>query len=386
MSTAFAAQAGPTLPSGTPGISGADVSASATAAQASSPLSGAPLGLLRAGVSVVRLLVRYDKPNNSGTVYCTGLGVIVASWPAQSATDQNNWVLTDSSLVNGKQAVCADEHPQATLTSIEVSSSTYYNQQQAFTFESALGSVTCQEANCQSGSALFALGRTAQNQLFPFIDLAQQHSTSNQDMAIALTTSASVISKSRSSAQPPLPTPSIASSNSLGASTFQAQASQFRTPNEFSPTDTLEAGTPVINSNGQLTGLHLKAPSANNDIQAFINTTIPGLTSHPPNKVHDAWQQSLDAYSQGDLKTARTQFQIAATANPSFQGANIFAAPSNPAGSNSGEGQPNPTNTITIAGGAHCSLAIGDCDRGTVCSVTTDDHSSTCSASAGFEG
>ncbi|HEX3643783.1 MAG TPA: protein phosphatase 2C domain-containing protein, partial [Ktedonobacteraceae bacterium] len=309
-----------------------------------------PLGLLRAGVSVVRLLVRYDKPNNSGTVYCTGLGVIVASWSAQNATDQNNWVLTDSSLVNGKQAVCADKHPQAALTSIEVYSSTYYNQQQAFTFESALGSVTCQETNCQSGSALFALGRTAQNQSFPFIDLAQQHSTSNQDMAIALTTSASVISKS-SSAQPPLPTPSTASSNSLGASTFRAQASQFRTPNEFSPTDTLEAGTPVINSNGQLTDVHLKAPSANNDIQAFINTTIPGLTSHPSSKVHDAWQQSMDAYSQGDLKTALTQFQIAATANPSFQGANIFAAPSKPSGRNTGEGQSNPTtNTISIAG------------------------------------
>src|SRR5437879_4024859 len=70
-STAFAAQAGPTPPSSTPGISGATVSATATTAQAASSLSGTPLGLLRAGVSVVRLLVSYDT-KNAGTVYCTG--------------------------------------------------------------------------------------------------------------------------------------------------------------------------------------------------------------------------------------------------------------------------------------------------------------------------
>jgi len=330
MSTAFAAQAGPTPPSSTPGISGASVSATATTAQASSSLSGTPLGLLRAGVSVVRLLVSYDT-KNAGTVYCTGLGVIVASWPTQHATDQNNWVLTDSSLVNPKTALCADGH-LATLTSIEVYSSTYYNQQ-GLTFGSALGSVACQDGACQNGPALFALGQSAQSQLLPFIDLAQQQ-TPNQDMAVELTSS--------TNAQPSLPTPSIVDAN--------LPVEQFRTPSGLSSTDTLEAGTPVINSNGQLTGLHLKVPSANNDIQAFINTTIPGLTSHPPNKVHDAWQQSLDAYSQGDLKTALTRFQIAATANPSFQGANIFAAPSNPASRNSGEGQPHSTNTITIAG------------------------------------
>jgi hypothetical protein len=72
----------------------------AFAAQISVPIPS----LMRAGASIVRLLVTYNKPNTSGTVYCTGLGVIVASWPARNASDQNNWVLTDSSLVNGKQA------------------------------------------------------------------------------------------------------------------------------------------------------------------------------------------------------------------------------------------------------------------------------------------
>jgi hypothetical protein len=75
-------------------------SSTAFATQFSGPIPS----LVRAGVSIVRLLVTYNKSNTSGTVYCTGLGVIVASWPARNASDQNNWVLTDSSLVNGKQA------------------------------------------------------------------------------------------------------------------------------------------------------------------------------------------------------------------------------------------------------------------------------------------
>jgi len=342
-STAFAVQPVPTPSTDTPGLSPAGILATASAAQVPNALSSTPLALLRADVSVVRLLVRYDT-KNTGSVYCTGLGVIVASQPVQNAGDQN-WILTDSSLVNGKQALCADGNPPATLVSIGVYLSTAYNQQEN-TFESPSGgAVICQETGCQSGPALFPLGAQA-NQLLPFIDLAQQQSPPNQDMAVELQRNGVALTSS-TSAQPSLPPPA---SNSSDTSTFPGQTEKFRTPIEVSSTDTLEAGTPLINSNGQLTDLHLKVPSASNDIQAFIKNKIPGFMPHPLNNVHDGWQNGMDAYSKADFTTAYKNFQIAANANPSFQAAKDLAALSLHPTNNSSEGQSNPTNTITIAG------------------------------------
>jgi serine/threonine protein phosphatase PrpC len=320
------------------------LSSTAFAAQlASSPAGN--LGLLRAGVSVVRLLVTYEKPNNS-KVYCTGLGAIVASWPARNPDDQNNWILTDSSLVNGN---CANEHPQTTPTSIEVYLSATYNQQ-GIILTGTVGSVACQDGQvCHSGPALFALGgRSAQNLLLPFLDLAQQTSTPDQSMGVELTTSASTVVTSNTNTQLPLPTSSIISSNSSDAQAFHNQVEQFRMPKAISPTAKLEAGTPLINSNGQLIDLHLKGSSTSNDIQTFIKQKIAGSLS--PNQVQDEWQRGMNAYDQGDLRTAREQFQLAATANPSFQAEQILTPPATLAGSHSGNDQTNSANTITIAG------------------------------------
>jgi serine/threonine protein phosphatase PrpC len=302
------------------------------------------LGLLRAGVSVVRLLVTYEKPNNS-KVYCTGLGAIVASWPARNPDDQSNWILTDSSLVNGN---CANEHPQTAPISIEVYLSTAFNQQGLF-LEGSLASVACQDQSCHSGPALFALGgRSAQNLLLPFLDLAQQPSTSGQNMGVELTTSASTVVTSHTNTQPPLPTPSLASSNSADVQAFQTQAEQFRTPKAISSTATLEAGAPLINSNGQLTALHLAGSSASNDLQTFIKQKTAG--SHSLNQVQDGWQRGIDAYNKGDLRTTREQFQIAAKANSSFQAEQILAPSATPTTSHNDNGQSNSANTLTIAG------------------------------------
>jgi len=326
-STAFAAQLLPDAPSGT------------------------QQGLLRAGVSVVRLLVTYEKADNSGPVYCTGLGTIVASWSVQNSSDQNSWVLTDSSLVNGSQALCADGHPKAALSSIEVYLSTAYNQQ-TMTFQS-VGPVSCQDgADCHSGPALFALGRT-QGQLLPFIDLAPQQNTSKQNMAIQLTTDSGLASTSSASTPSSLPIPSIATPNSSDASTFQVQAEKFLTPSEISPTNTLEAGTPLINNQGQLTSLHLANASGKQtspDIQSFISKTIPSFQSHSANPVHDGWQHGMDAYGNKDFAKAHTQFQIAADANPHFQAAKSFAVSSLNLENGNQSGQSNSSNTITIAG------------------------------------
>jgi serine/threonine protein phosphatase PrpC len=314
------------------------LSPTAFAAQLANTPAG-NLGLLRAGVSVVRLLVTYDKPKNSGKVYCTGLGAIVASWPASIPDEQSNWILTDSTLVNKDTALCANGHPQATLTNIDVYLSTTFNQQGVF-LNGTPGSVICQDQGCQSGPALFALGgRSAQNLSLPFLEPAQQPSTSNQNMSVELMTSAST--------QSPLPTPSIANPAELKA--FQKQTEQFRTPTVPSSTTTLEAGTPLINNNGQLTGLHLEGFPTSLNVIDFIQQEL--ANSPLDNKVQDGWQRGMDAYNKGDYQTARAQFQLAITANPSFQAEQILAAPTvtPTASSHSGNGQSDSTNTIPIA-------------------------------------
>jgi hypothetical protein len=253
--------------------------------------------------------------------------------------------------VNGSQALCANGHPKAALSSIEVYLSTAYNQQ-TMTFQS-VGPVSCQDGgDCHSGPALFALGRT-QGQLLPFIDLAQQPNTPNQNLAIQLTTDAGLASTSSTSTPSSLPIPSIATPNSSDASTFQVQAEKFLTPSEISPTNTLEAGTPLINTNGQLTSLHLADASGKQtspDIQTFISKTIPSFQSHSANTVHDGWQHGMDAYNNKDFAKAHTQFQLAADANPHFQAAKSFAVSSLNLENGNRSDQSNSSNTITIAG------------------------------------
>ncbi len=168
-------------------------------------------------------------------------------------------------------------------------------------------------------------------------------------MGVELTTGASTVATSHTSTQPPLPTPSLASSNSAEVQAFQTQAAQFRTPKALSSTATLEAGMPLINSNGQLADLYLKGSSEPlKGIETFIKQNTAG--SPLGNKVQDGWQSGMDAYDKGDYQRARTQFQLAINANPSFQAAQLLAAPANPADSHSGNNQSDSTNTITIAG------------------------------------
>ena len=73
--------------------------ASAASARAATA-SLSPTGVLeQAGVSVVRLSITYTTRQKTQTT-CTALGTLIASWPAASASDQNNWVVTDGSMLS----------------------------------------------------------------------------------------------------------------------------------------------------------------------------------------------------------------------------------------------------------------------------------------------
>ncbi|HEY7414348.1 MAG TPA: hypothetical protein VH593_04080, partial [Ktedonobacteraceae bacterium] len=135
----------------------------ASASSVAQHLNGLPSqDVARAGVSLVRLVTSYD--TGTGSVQCTGLGVLVASWPPQSGNDQNNWVLTDGSLLNGSiaqnpGAVTCGPNPIVTarLASVQISFSTAYNPQaRSITIEDGLDvNIHCMAA-CSAGPALFS--------------------------------------------------------------------------------------------------------------------------------------------------------------------------------------------------------------------------------------
>src|SRR5713226_2198698 len=82
-----------------------------------------PLDL--AGVSVVRLVVEYTGTTTHLTARCTGLGTLVASWSPTTPTEQNNWVLTDGTLVNVNGQTCVST-TKGSLTDIKLYANTLY--------------------------------------------------------------------------------------------------------------------------------------------------------------------------------------------------------------------------------------------------------------------
>jgi len=279
----------------------------------------------RAGVSVVRLLVSYIDPKGLATstpvAECTGLGVIVASWKSQMA--QNNWILTDGSLVSPDQTVCAPDHPAGKLAVVQIYASSTYKLQPIPLTISGTPTVLCDATPCSKGPALLSFSTDATDTR-PFLDIATQDMT--QEMGIALSQASST-------------TIDVPPTNATGMATFMQQVPNFLTPREISLTSSkLEAGTPIVNKVGQLTGLHLSGQSTPSavDLQALVNQNI---TSRGPNPVHDNWDKGVDAYFQKDYSAAHTYFAATVAANPHFQSAKDFEGLTKDASAGNGSGQ-----------------------------------------------
>ncbi|HZR43117.1 MAG TPA: protein phosphatase 2C domain-containing protein [Ktedonobacteraceae bacterium] len=272
----------------------------------------------RAGVSVVRLLVSYIDPKGLATstpvAECTGLGVIVSSWKAQKPSEQNNWVLTDGSLLSSDQAVCAPGHPAGKLTAVYIfASSAYKLQPIPVTIGGSISPfLHCSATPCSNGPALLSFPTDATDTR-PFLDVATQDTA--QTMGIALS--------QESSTTVDVPPASTTSAQSIVS--FGQQVPTFLTPRELALNSSkFEVGTPIVDQVGKLTGLRLSGqitPSAT-DLQTFVNTTVP--TSHGPNPVHDDWNKGVDAYFQKNYSVAHTAFAAAVAANPEFQAARDF--------------------------------------------------------------
>lgn len=291
-----------------------------------------------AGVSVVRLSLKYLLPRNNTPVVCTALGTILASWPPSGATDNNNWVLTDGSLLStSKTNTCA---PQGTLASIEVlASNAFTNTQPAL---ASLALLTCTSGGVCSDSSTTAVenllpATTRGATLFsfhssnplPFVDV-ERASTNGNPAPTSIELSASAITN----AIPPSPklvkptTPEqfltpIANAATAGsapatAGTLSAQTS--------------EPGMPFIDGNGKLTGEQLsnttnlatipEIEALESQIALPTGTTLPQKLAS--NTLSQRWDSGIIQYEQGNYQGAITTLNSIQNAPQAFQAPAAF--------------------------------------------------------------
>ena len=231
------------------------------------PTAPTDQGFARASVSVVRLLASYADANdpNKTVVECTGLGVLVKSLPPSGDTNrQNDWILTDGSLLNSTQPTCASNGPAGTLSQIQISLNTTYNSTSPPTIQLDGNStpplskaIMCPDtanptnlANCNNNNGLAFL--SFQGKEVPFVDLARPSERAPGNRAIALTD---------------------ASGKFPNANTDSGSATGFLTPQLRDPKD-LELGTPLIDpTTGHLTDLHLAGASSR--ISGYQSPSLP---------------------------------------------------------------------------------------------------------------
>jgi serine/threonine protein phosphatase PrpC len=325
-----------------------------------------------AQVSVVRLVATYQspvsqvgKPVANPLAQCTGLGVMVASWASESGSDQNNWLLTDGSLVNPGQPFCLPTSSNANLALVRVD--LYFNA----VFNPAMVpampvfpvSVHCLVHVCNGGLALLSFA-TGSNQTFPHVDLASTNIT--QDLALALRLSAAP--------GPIASLPTASNTNEKVRDQYVRDAQRFLTPLQATLGDIknpLEAGTPIFNQAGELTAVESEAKttfSVTNLAQTL--SLLPNFTLLPAqhtvtknastktpaaivpvhiNPVYEAWKTGITSYYQNDFVTARSAFQKAAKGNALFQTPRAFEQLiNNRLAKNAGNGQQEASSPVTF--------------------------------------
>jgi serine/threonine protein phosphatase PrpC len=317
-----------------------------------------PKSLARAGVSVVRLVLTYNLTTASagltptiqnatpGSVggqtlaasgRCTILGVLIRSWTAVAGeTTNNNWVLTDGAMLNFNPSTCG---PGATMTlpaSIKVFASSAYTATNSNPQLLSLGSLNnpvVTDFRCVNPSAC-----STGVMLFPFTTDAA-HTLPYIDLPIAPRDQAQRIGLMNGSATAPL---KIAD---------EQQIRPFLVPTTIPASGSNEAGTPLVDDNGDLVGMHLLStatPANLADISNFVDQQDEfKFNSKHTNLLHDNWKTGIDKYykTPPDYPGAQQAFQAAEKLNPDFKAGSpsIFqhlAPPSAPTGTN-----PNATPT-----------------------------------------
>jgi serine/threonine protein phosphatase PrpC len=341
------------------------------------PTIGASQAVDFADVSVVRLVATYMLPpgqtakSSSATLaQCTGLGVMIASWTSVSGNDQNNWLLTDGSLVNPGQPSCltAPSTSNLSLLRVDIYFNTVFNPAQVPAIQVPPISVHCLVATCNEGPALLSFA-TSSNQTFPHVDLANNDTIQKMALGLYLPDNTKPIVS--------LPAPS--NTNEKVSDQYVKQAQRYLTPQPATPADAknpLEDGSPIFDQTGNLTAIALnnKASLPVTDLAAIINAlpdskfpqrtnaieNMPDPNATPTpfvpaailpvhnNPVYENWKTGINSYYQADYATARTAFQKAENGNALFETPLAFVQLINSRLSKSGVGKPAPASSITI--------------------------------------
>jgi serine/threonine protein phosphatase PrpC len=294
-----------------------------------------------AQVSVVRLVATYQpaqsqvgKPVTASLAQCTGLGVMIDSWASEGGADQNNWLLTDGSLVNPEQPSCLPTTSNANLAleRVDLYFNTVFNPAMVPAIPVFPISVHCLVHPCDGGLALLSFA-TDSNQTFPHVDLASTNLAQDMALALRLPTASGPIAS--------LPTSS--NTNEHVSDQYVKDAQRFLTPQQATPGDAknpLEAGTPIFNQTGELTAVESGAKTtfavtnltpilsvlpdfplvpaqlaATKSVSTLTPAAIGPVHNNP---VYENWKTAITSYYQNDFVTARSAFQKAQSGNALF--------------------------------------------------------------------
>jgi serine/threonine protein phosphatase PrpC len=237
--------------------------------------------------------------------------VLLKSWAPRKSTDQNTWVLTDSTLVNpGSGTLCNSQHAEVKLASVSVYLSTTYNPQalSVTITNPPAATLHCASTSCDHQLVLFSFTAPF---AYPSVDLAD--STVPQGSGIALT-----------DVLQPFAQLSAAETDTKHFVAYLKRVQASLTP--LAATTQTEPGMPIVDSHGYLQALHL-ASGATADVQTIrsLLSQQQELDNPPINVVHDGWNAGIDQYYQGNMKGAHSSFLQAAQQNQQFVGAQVLA-------------------------------------------------------------
>ena len=292
-----------------------------------------PQGVLDlAGVSVVRLVVEYTGTTTHLIARCTGLGTLVASWSPTTPAEQNNWVLTDGTLVNVNGQTCVST-TKGSLTDIKLYANTLYTNSMlnlALIAELQCRQQTGQKATCSDttpetllsipeGALLFSF-HTGAAHLQPFLSVAAQATGTPLGIELANSTTSTGSWPSKATllaTDNPLAYLSPKLFNRAGSNT---SATATRSAGSATAATTGEPGMPLVDSAGNVVGMSVSGGAVLSG-QTLLNLVNqqPAIQAPHLNPLNSTWERGITQYEAGNYVDAEATLKQIASANPQFQ-------------------------------------------------------------------
>ncbi len=294
-------------------------------------------------VSIVRLIALYSGSGTTSTL-CTGLGVIVASWPqanplTPTPTEPNNLILTSGSVVSNAGIPCVAASgtaaKQFTLKSLQIIFNTQFNDSKTPYSETRTNlkasDIQCADTtSCSAGMTLFSLATKFAN---PFVTVAgnrdalQNSSAPAQSVQLAL-------AKSGDNAFLPQTDAALSNATEVQGQGYRTTVSEYLNTLVVNPTTAQgEAGLLTIDALGNAIALQLTGNSVADQtaISKFLSIQKEWVADQnqwnqqDANTVQASWRMgNQQYYQQKNYRNASAAF-AAAQLNTNFVGTKEFA-------------------------------------------------------------